>query len=249
MKSTSNGGERLPRQSRRVDSIKARKSTRKAGGALSQIITQLVVAIIFFGLMTVAVMATTDRTVVYKAKNEPQSTSTAPVEQSIKTEDKVPQKSKIEAKKTSQTVTSDHQEKMAEHIAETFNENPVTMVAIALAENRQLDPKKTNYNCRYKIGGDTYDKLTQTYIDLNTVSKERLSGYVSTWCRAGQEQYAWSKDGGLMQVNNPKPEHYTVSGNLSEARKRYDEKGLNAWTTYWTKEYLENIEQAKKLLE
>lgn len=247
MKASSNGGERSPRSVKRMDSITARPK-RKAGGARSELITQIIASILFFGLMTIIVFATTDESVSGGAGIRAQSNATTTVKQSIKTEDKVPHKSKMEANKTPQAVSSDHKEQMAERIAETFEENPVTMVAIALAENRQLDPKKTNYNCRYKLGGETYDKLTQTYIDLNKVSKERLSGYVSTWCRSGQEQYAWSTDGGLMQVNNPKPEHYTVTGNLAEARKKYDTQGFGAWTTYKTGEYKKYITLASNLL-
>lgn len=249
MKSTSNGGEQMPRQIKRVDSIKARKTLKKKGGAHSQLVSQLIVTAVFFVFVIMAVSASVEKTTVYQAEKSSQGVGTTTDEQSIKTEEKASQKSKMEAKSTHKDTSSEHKEDMAKEIAKVFPENSVTMVAIALAENKKLDPMATSFNCRYKIGGKTFDTLTGVWIDLSDIIKEQKKGYVSTWCRSGHQKYAWSKDGGLLQVNDPKPEHYTISGNLSEARKRYDEKGLNAWTTYWSKEYLEYVSQAKKLLE
>jgi hypothetical protein len=137
---------------------------------------------------------------------------------------------------------------IVQKIAEAFPNNKEVMVAIALEESG-LTLDKTGYNCFYKLGGTTYDSLIERNIDLNSVSKERLKGYVSTWCRKGHEKYAWSKDGGLLQVNNAKPIHYTLDGNLEEAKRRYKEKGLNAWVSYSTGRYQKHLAEAKKLLQ
>ena len=237
----------MPLRKKRVDSIKPRK-TQKRGEACSEVIIQLILSALFFGAMTVLIIATTEESVTYNGQNGSQSNATTTLEQSIKKEDKTSQKAKIQAKTPHQESLIQHKEEMAQQIAEVFSENPVTMVAIALAENRTLDPKKTNYNCFYKLGGDTYDSLIQRNIDLNSISRERLKGYVSTWCRSGHQKYAWSTDGGLLQVNDPKPEHYTVEGNLEEARRKYELQGFKAWTTYKSEEYKKYLALAGELL-
>ena len=134
-------------------------------------------------------------------------------------------------------------------IAEIFPENPKLMVAIALEESR-LNPKATGYNCRYKIttATTTFDKLTGTHIDTENISQKRQAGYVSTWCRKGDQSQAWSKDAGIFAINNPKPEHYIPEVNISEARNKYDTQGLSAWTAYTSGRYKRNLIEAEKLL-
>jgi hypothetical protein len=134
---------------------------------------------------------------------------------------------------------------IVEEIAKTFPENKEVMLAIAIEESN-LNPNATGYNCRYKIGGKTFDKLTGTYIDVDQFSKEKKAGYISTWCR--DKSQAWSKDGGIFQVHNPKAEHYIPKVNIKEARNKYDTQGLGAWTAYTTGRYKDNLLEARNLL-
>lgn len=152
----------------------------------------------------------------------------------------------VKEEKTKSLSTSE-KSYIVDKIADTFPENTEVMVAIALKESG-LNKNATNYNCFYKVGGDTYDKLIKTYIDISVVSKTRQKGYVSTFCRKGHEKYAWSKDGGIFQINNPTEEHYTIEGNLATARHKYDTQGLIAWTAYKTGAYKKYIPLARDLL-
>ena len=135
---------------------------------------------------------------------------------------------------------------IVQKIAEAFPNNKEVMVAIALEESG-LNNNAVNYNCRYKIGGQTYDKLTHLYIDLNTVTKERKKGYVSTWCRKGHEKYAWSMDGSLFQINGYSK--LTVDESIEKAQEKYNTQGLNAWVSYSTGRYQKHLAEAKKLLQ
>lgn len=128
------------------------------------------------------------------------------------------------------------------------------MVAIVIEESG-FNPNSTGYNCRYKIAtksdkNRTLDKLTGAWINLDVVSSSKTSvkGYISTYCRSGQKNLAWSKDGGLFMINNPKPEDYIVDINIQKAKKKYDTQGLNAWVAYSSGRYTENLSEAKKLL-
>lgn len=128
-----------------------------------------------------------------------------------------------------------------------FPEKPHVMYAIAKEESG-LNPNAVNYNCRYKISqkGKTkttvYDSLTATHIDLAAVSKGRLPGYVSTWCRKGHSQYAWSKDSGLFGINSVHTkEVLTPEEQVQMARTIYEREGLNAWVSYKTKRYLKHM--------
>lgn len=153
----------------------------------------------------------------------------------------------VETKKPKSSFYTDEKKAIAKKIASTFPENKETMVAIGLKESG-LNKDATSYNCYYKTGGDTYDSIVKKYIDISTVSKTRLSGYVSTFCRKGHEKYAWSKDGGVLQVNKPTDYHYTVEGNLATARIIYDNQGLSAWTAYNTGAYKKYLPTARELL-
>lgn len=132
-------------------------------------------------------------------------------------------------------------------IEKYFPEKPHIMYAIAKEESA-LNPKAVNYNCRYKISqkGKTkttvYDSLTATYIDTAIVSKERLPGYISTWCRAGHIQYAWSKDSGLFGINSVHTtQQLSPEEQVKMARAIYEKQGLNAWISYKTKRYLKHL--------
>lgn len=134
-----------------------------------------------------------------------------------------------------------------ELIKKYFPEKPHIMIAIAKEES-QLDPNAVNYNCRYKIStkGATrttvYDSLTHTYIDLAVVSKERLKGYVSTWCRPGHSVYAWSKDSGLFGINSVHTtEKLSPEEQVKLARAIYEKYGLDAWVSYKTGRYLKHL--------
>jgi hypothetical protein len=132
-------------------------------------------------------------------------------------------------------------------IADKFPNHKETMVAIAIEES-QLNPNSIGYNCRYKIEGDTFDNLTKVKIDLSNIVKEKKTGYVSTFCRKGDEKYAWSKDGGVLQINNPTPYELTVNGNLERAKEKLETQGLTAWTSYSTGRYKANLKEARNLL-
>lgn len=139
---------------------------------------------------------------------------------------------------------------IVEKISKVFPEHPEIMVAIALDESG-LNAKATGYNCYYKVVEKElgkYDHIIGKYVDFNAVSKTKLAGYRSTYCRDGHEQYAWSRDGGVFQINNPKPEDYDVDTNLARARHKYDTQGLSAWTVYTSKSYEKHLATAKKLL-
>lgn len=139
---------------------------------------------------------------------------------------------------------------IAQKIADKFPEHKEVMVAIALSESG-LNKNATGYNCYYKVVAKEvgeYDAIVGKYLDFNSVSKTKLEGYRSTYCRTKDIAYAWSKDGGVFQINNPKPEDYDVDINLSKARAKYDGKGLSSWTVYNTGEYKKFLPKAKELL-
>lgn len=139
---------------------------------------------------------------------------------------------------------------IAQKIASVFPEHKEVMVAIALSESG-LNKNATGYNCYYKVvtkETGEYDKIVGKYLDFNSVSKTKLEGYRSTYCRTKDIKNAWSKDGGVFQINNPKPEDYNVDVNLSKARAKYDGKGLSSWTVYNTGEYKKFLPKAKELL-
>lgn len=151
-------------------------------------------------------------------------------------------------------MSSDSKLDLVKKIAEAFPNHKTIMVAIAIEESG-LNPKATSYNCRYKIAtkddsNREFDKLTRAWINLDKVSssKKQVSGYVSTYCRKRQENLAWSKDGGLLQINNPSKEHYIVENNLETAKNKLESQGLNAWVSYSTGRYKANLDEAKQLL-
>lgn len=132
-------------------------------------------------------------------------------------------------------------------IAEKFPEDKKILVAIAIEESG-LNKNAVGYNCRYKIGGETHDKLTGTNIDISNISKEKKSGYVSTWCRKGHEKFAWSTDSGILAINQATEYQKTVKGNLETARHKYDNAGLNTWVAYSSGRYKKHIPEAQRLL-
>jgi hypothetical protein len=147
-------------------------------------------------------------------------------------------------------VTLVEKKEIAQKIADKFPEHKEVMVAIALSESG-LNKNATGYNCYYKVvtkETGEYDKTVSKYLDFNSVSKVRLEGYRSTYCRSKDIKSAWSKDGGVFQINNPKPEDYDVDTNLAKARAKYDGKGLSSWTVYNTGEYKKFLAKAKELL-
>lgn len=104
-------------------------------------------------------------------------------------------------------------------IADTFPEEPDTMIAIAKAESG-LNVKAMGWNCRYtRKDGTMY----------------------STACVPGDRGKAWSVDCGLMQINTPgkvcPSELFDVEHNLSIARKKYERQGKDAWVAHWTNSY------------
>lgn len=136
-------------------------------------------------------------------------------------------------------------------IAETFPAHREVMVAIALEESR-LNPNAVGYNCRYKIASATsttavYDELTNKRIEIDKVYKEYKKGYViSTYCRAGHQKFAWSKDGGIFQTNGVI--ETDIDKNLQLAKEKYDTQGLKAWVSYNTGRYQKHLVEAKVLL-
>lgn len=160
--------------------------------------------------------------------------------------------SKKSSSKRIDPVPLEEKKEIAQKIANTFPEHKEVMVAIALSESG-LNKNATGYNCYYKVSskeaGGTYDSIVGKYLDFNSVSKTKLEGYRSTYCRTGDTGMAWSRDGGVFQINNPKPEDYNVDHNLARARAKYDGKGLSSWTVYNTGEYKKFLQKAKELLE
>jgi len=133
-------------------------------------------------------------------------------------------------------------------IAQTFPENKEVMVAIALEESA-LNPNAVGYNCYYKLGGETIDSLTKNKIDLNSISKTKQKGYISTFCRKEHRDMAWSTDGGIMGIHKATNNEMSVNVNIQKARKIYDTQGILAWSSYSTGRYKENLNEAKRLLE
>jgi hypothetical protein len=137
---------------------------------------------------------------------------------------------------------------IVKQIANTFPENKEVMVAIALEESA-LNPKAIGYNCYYKLGGDTIDSLTKNKIDLNSISKTKQTGYVSTFCRKEHRDMAWSTDGGIMGIHKATTHEMSVNVNIQKAREIYNTQGINAWSSYTTGRYKDNLVEAKRLLE
>ena len=154
--------------------------------------------------------------------------------------------STVAIKEELKPVALSSKQEIVKKIAVAFPNNKEVMLAIAIEESG-LNPNAINYNCRYKIGGSTYDKLTQLNIDLNTVIKERKAGYVSTWCRKGHEKFAWSVDGSLFQINGVSK--LSVDESIKRAKIKYETQGLTAWVAYKTGGYKKHLETARELLE
>lgn len=139
---------------------------------------------------------------------------------------------------------------IAEKIAIIFPDHKEVMVAIALSESG-LNKNATGYNCYYKVvdkDTGTYDKISGKYLDFSNSVKIRTEGYRSTSCRVGDQAKAWSKDGGVFQINSPTKEDYDVDKNLARAKHKYDTQGLKAWTVYTTGSYKKYLPKAKELL-
>lgn len=231
MKHSVNGGKRTP-----VRDIRRRAKRKPQSTSTSWVILIIIILVILFLYAKTQELRERNK-IVYKApQTQIQEKPAEVVKHAPKTQNLKPQSGFT------------HKRKIAKKIADTFPEYPVIMVAIALAENKTLDPEAVGYNCFYKIGGTHYDPITKRYIDHNSVSRTRLPGYISTVCAKGHQKYAWSTDGGILQVNDPDPEHFTIDGNLKLARERYEENGLDAWTTYRTNKYKENLALAEELL-
>jgi len=145
---------------------------------------------------------------------------------------KIVKKAPVRSKYVVSASMKQREDKYKPLIFKYFPEEPEIMLAIAKAES-SLNSKAESYNCRYKLGGKTYDKLTQTYIDLETISKKRLPGYVSTFCRSGHEKFGWSKDSGLFGINSVHTtEELSIEEHVKLARKIYDSETKNAWVSY-----------------
>lgn len=159
---------------------------------------------------------------------------------------KIAPKSVVKSKPVDNTVSQEKLE-VVRAIAKTFPDNAQKMVAISIEESG-LNKNIVGYNCRYKIGGATHDSLTGYNIDLSNISKESKKGYVSTFCRAGHEKFAWSKDGGALMIHQPTAYEMTLKGNMETARNKYDKAGLNSWVAYSTGRYAKHLKEADKLL-
>lgn len=150
---------------------------------------------------------------------------------------KAPEQPKIATSspaKPKKVVSATEQEKLeiVRKIAQQFPTHQTIMVSIALEESR-LNPKAIGYNCFYKG---------------NVVYKERVSGAVSKACQPEHKSFAWSKDGGLLQIHQPTAKDMTVDGNLASAKQKFDTQGLSAWSAYNSGRYKKNIPEAQKLL-
>lgn len=140
------------------------------------------------------------------------------------------------------------EELIVRHIKSTFGDNARTMTAIALAESN-LKPKAIGYNCYYKRSPEgSFDPITRVYLDYDSISKTRLKSYVGTACKAKDRGQAFSSDGGIFQLNNPKPEHLDIKENINEAKRKLDQQGLKAWTTFTTEHYKLKLSEADRLL-
>lgn len=145
-------------------------------------------------------------------------------------------------------VPMSEEETIVRHIKTVFGNDARTMTAIALAESN-LKPKAVGYNCYYKRSPTgSFDPITAVYLDYESVSKTRLKGYVGTACKKKDREVAFSSDGGVFQINNPKPEHLEIKENIQEAKNKLDKQGLKAWTAHNTGHYKSKLKEADRLL-
>lgn len=145
-------------------------------------------------------------------------------------------------------VQMSEEETIVRHIKNVFGNDARTMTAIALAESN-LKPKAVGYNCYYKRSSEgSLDPITRVYLDYSSVSKTRLKGYVSTSCQKKNISSNWSHDGGVFQINNPKPEQLEIKENIKEAKSKLDKQGLKCWVTYTTGHYTSKLKEADRLL-
>ena len=132
-------------------------------------------------------------------------------------------------------------QQLVKGITEKFPEQPEVMVAVALSESG-LDPQAINYNCHYR----GYWKGKKPIITGGITKGGK--GSISWSCKKGDEKYAWSKDGGVFQINNPTKDQLSIDGNLEEARHKYNTQGLSAWTAYSLGIYKSRLQEARKLV-
>ena len=119
------------------------------------------------------------------------------------------------------------------------------MLAIALQES-SLNPKAVSYNCYY-AGYWTATSSKPVLLGKKPL-KVKSKGTVSWFCAKGDEQHAWSQDGGLFQINDPLPTDFQVDANISSAREKYDTQGINAWSAYNLGHYKKHLARADKLI-
>lgn len=234
MKSTSNGGERWSGVKRRVVKHKSPITKKPDYSPL--------LVIVLFALFLAAIVHITKQPTQSNIIATSTATSTI-----VAKEIKTPEKGKNEPKKQVSDPSLEAKLEVVRAIAKTFPENKTQMVAIAIEESG-LNKNAVGYNCRYKIGGNTYDKLTGVYIDTSNIVKEKKAGYVSTWCRSGHNNLAWSKDGGSLMIHQPTSYEMTLKGNMETARSKYDKAGLNSWVAYSSGRYSKHTQLAKELL-
>lgn len=238
MKSTVKEGKRMVGVELRANKPKSNKTIKPTVTTETKIKT--VILSIFIVLVGVSVKITE------KPQNAPINATSTATSTIIAKNVKTSEKGNFEPNKAV-SKDSSHKLEIVKQIAQQFPENKTVMLAIAMEESG-LNPQAVNYNCRYKLGGSTYDKLTGSYIDTSNIIKEKKAGYVSTWCRSGHEKFAWSKDGGILQIHNPTAKEMTVHGNLAKAKVKYETQGLTAWTAYSTGRYKKHIKDAQNLL-
>lgn len=162
---------------------------------------------------------------------------------------KMPQNA--QGKEQSEIITIGHykiKREVLEQVVATFGKNE-TITAIIFAESG-FDTTKTNYNCYYKVDpAGTYVKALGYALDFNSVSKEKLSGYVGWTCKKSHNKYAFSKDSGLLMINSINGfKQGDLKYNLSIAKNLLDKRGYNQWSAYNLGLHTQYKDEAKTLL-
>lgn len=113
-------------------------------------------------------------------------------------------------------------------LEQDFSPDDSKIALAVLKQESSLNPEAKNYNCFY-IG--------------DTVYEYRAKGSKSRSCQSGHEQYAYSVDCGISQINfdgkKQCPDYsFGVDWSLSKMAEIHAERGFGAWVGFTSGAYL-----------